>query len=413
MTTLQIYSLDKIYDKNIIAYLTLSGIVNNDNIIFSYDAYYNDYNVGNNKLITISNIILTGSNSNNYNLENINFIYGNIYPREIIPHLITNYKPYNGDTVAPKLYYTSLSGLISGDQITISNYRAVFDTPYIGYNKNIYITNLTIKGNDANNYFINPTMTITGNIVSSDLFINKLSNLVSNYYTTISGTINTPSISGTINYDYILSYNLNLLPNISNNITNIFNNAYYHVNNLNNQDVQFNIEIFNSNKLSENNYIFSWSDINQQNIVDIIQADSNKNFNSFQSGMTNIGNRFLEIVAHKIFGNAGAYIAFSNNNDYYTHDGFVWDHLINSLMDINHIIDVFEQYKKLTRYNELNTQFDFNGLTFSYPFLFQGSINLNDNPIFPLEILMNGKNVGGTGINNGFYNIPILIKFHA
>jgi hypothetical protein len=71
---------DKKYDGNNLAIIhgTLCDIINNDQVYLSnYNAQYEDENIGNNKNIFINNIILSGINSCNYQVNN-SIIIGNI-----------------------------------------------------------------------------------------------------------------------------------------------------------------------------------------------------------------------------------------------------------------------------------------------------------------------------------------------
>ena len=114
------YGIDKIYDGNNTAYLSISGLLNNE--VINYSAYYDSFDVGNNINITISSII---SNSNYY-LTNL-LANANILPKLLIPNFIVNDKVYDGTTIGSLLSY-SLSGLVNNDSVSLSYNNVIFNT---------------------------------------------------------------------------------------------------------------------------------------------------------------------------------------------------------------------------------------------------------------------------------------------
>lgn len=225
-------------------------------------------------------------------------------------------------------------------------------------------------------------------------------------------------------YDYTFCINI---ATISPDITDIFANASFiqNTSNIDNYDINLTINpsiIFNN-----------WnSSFNNQNLVSINVGNSNIAFatllpNTYQT----IGDRLLEVVAHKLFGHGQARAAISNDHEFYQHDAKIWDHLSNTVSQ-NHIRnDIFSQYVAADRYrinpsgfnngifNDVFSDvgnwvnFNFGGLTFDFPLYVSGDMLL-DPSLTPSEIaiLQNGPNVGGSSLINGKYNIPILIRFH-
>ena len=264
----------------------------------------------------------------------------------------------------------------------------------------------------------------------TQLFIN--SPLVINQNTNIYGTF---LPEGT--YDYTFCINI---ASISPDITGIFSNASFIQNttNIDNYDINLTINpstIFNT-----------WnSSFNNQNLVSVNVGSSNIAFatllpNNYQT----IGDRLLEVVAHKLFGHGQARAAISNDSEFYLHDHEVWDHFSNTVSQSNIRNDIFNQYVATDRYRNQSAQndgynnemynngvfnngffnntfsdvdnwvnFNFNGLTFDFPLFVDGNMLL-DPSLTPSEIaiLHNGPNVGGTSLVNGLYNIPILVRFH-
>ena len=57
--------------------------------------------------------------------------------------------------------------------------------------------------------------------------------------------------------------------------------------------------------------------------------------------------------------------------------------------------------------------FDFNNISFDFPLHISGNLLLDSSlSSDDINLLQNGPNVGGTSLVNGYYDIPILVKFH-
>ncbi len=226
---------------------------------------------------------------------------------------------------------------------------------------------------------------------------------------------------GGITYDYV--FKINVHTNDVTDITQIFSTATY------TQDTT-NLELYNVDLTLNTDYI---NIINNTDMVTIDIAASARSFatlNPYES--EKVGDRLLEVVAHKIFGHGQARAAIKNDLEFFTHDGELWTHLANSVNTPTFRNDIFNQYVAMGRYNtfengeyvnnyndgrnDVNTdvQFNFTGLTFDFPLWLNGVINL-DNRVAANEadIFRNGPDVLGTKLVNGVYNIPILVKFSA
>ena len=208
-------------------------------------------------------------------------------------------------------------------------------------------------------------------------------------------------------YDYTFIVNVS---SFSNTITGIFSNATYIRNssNLNdyNVDLQLNTDII--------------TNLNTTNTVTVFIGQSNKAFGTLKPTLSEkIGDRLLETVAHKLFGHGQARAAINNDPEYYSHDGEVWNHLSTSVNNNKLRHDIFNQYVASGRYtnsNDVNQSvaFNFDGLTFDFPMRVVGSLVYDTNLTqVQQELLKNGPNVGGTLMNNGTYNIPVLVRFTA
>ena len=380
---------NKIYDKSIIATLTLSGIVNND-VVIPPNAYFDDYYVGINKNITISGF-LSGINSNNYNLTTT-ITNANILPKNVTINFKSIKKQYDGNTNV-KIYFNDISGIYYDDELYLKTFVANFENPTINTNKIINITNITLSGLQSNNYYVNETSQILGTIIpmSDHIFLDKL------LYTDISNIT-----FDNLVYDYSLFINLMLIPDKNLSFSTLFNTAKFSSQGL--ENYEYNIILSNSNEI-----------INQQNIILIEKRESNLGFYSFTQTPLKLGDRLLEIVAHKIFGHAKAQSAISNDTDFYNYDQYIWNYFVNSFSNHEVLNDMHLQYLILKKpevfnfnpykaYCDIveNENYNFNNIQFTFPMFLNGHVNN--------VIASFARNVGGTQITNGNYNIPILIK---
>lgn len=210
------------------------------------------------------------------------------------------------------------------------------------------------------------------------------------------------------NFDYIVTINTQYLT--EGNLTGLFENATYKQNNIDMNQVDINLSIQN---------FLNWeTNINNQSISTIEAGLSNIGFGTFLLTNQKIGDLLLEIIAHKMFGHAQAHAAIRNDNEFYTHDSEIWNHLSNTL-NLNSIkYDVFNQYIASGRYatNEDSTvnyiNFNLQDMSLDFPLYLNGTVVLdasltNDER----NNLLQGPNVGGNQIIDGLYNVPILVRF--
>lgn len=129
MLTLNPIGINKEYDGTPYATFTytISGIISNDFVDISSNLYYANFNdfYGQNILITISNIILYGSESNNYYISPYTFTNGNIIQKTLIVNIFN--KTYDGTL---NVNY-SISGTLNNDEVLI---YSSYDSPNVGNN---------------------------------------------------------------------------------------------------------------------------------------------------------------------------------------------------------------------------------------------------------------------------------------
>jgi hypothetical protein len=164
-TDIYIVGNNKIYDGTLIATLTLSGILADDIVNTPFGIFDTIY-VDTNKLVTISGI-LTGINSNNYNLYN-NTVIADITPKTIYGLFTSDGKVYDNNTIVDNLLYT-ISGLVNNDDITLT-YDSIYSNKNVGL-QTINI-NATLSGILSYNYILSNVQPINASITNRNLYIN-------------------------------------------------------------------------------------------------------------------------------------------------------------------------------------------------------------------------------------------------
>jgi len=153
---------DKIYDGNINSNININNINNiiyNDSVyIKSLNSNFIDSNVGNNKIIKITDIKLFGSLADNYICNNFTF-FGNILPKNININFKAEEQEYN-DNLIPKLIINSLE--------IVKSYNTFYKQINVGI-QDVIITNITLS--DSINYIVNDQI-IKGIILPKKININ-------------------------------------------------------------------------------------------------------------------------------------------------------------------------------------------------------------------------------------------------
>lgn len=80
--------------------------------------------------------------------------------KTVTPSIAANNKTYDGSTVA-SLSSQTVSGVLSGDTVTLSVTAADFDTADVGVGKTVTATGLSLGGTDAGNYVLSSTSATT------------------------------------------------------------------------------------------------------------------------------------------------------------------------------------------------------------------------------------------------------------
>ncbi len=170
-TTASYTASNKTYDRNSVASVsgTLSGIISGDDVSVNYtSANFSDRHAENSKTVTVSGINIFGSSSSNYSLQNTSALTSaNIAQKTVRASFAASDKVYDRETSATVT--SNLSGVISGDTVTLSGVTANFSDKTASQNKTITVSS-NISGTDSNNYFLeNSTDYILASIIRKPL----------------------------------------------------------------------------------------------------------------------------------------------------------------------------------------------------------------------------------------------------
>ena len=176
----------KEYDGNTSATLdisdvTLTGVVDGDDIAFTATGTFADKNVGTGKTVTIG-LALSGNDAGNYNITSPSIptsTTADITVREVTASgtITANNKAYDGTTDA-ELVYTgvTLTGKVEGDNLTVSA-TGVFADKNVGTGKTVNISEWVLDGTDKDNYIMassgQPTTT-TADITAAEITVSGI-----------------------------------------------------------------------------------------------------------------------------------------------------------------------------------------------------------------------------------------------
>ena len=211
---------NKVYDQTVQATVngSLSGVIFGDTVtVTKTSSVFSDMNVGSGKTVTVSGISIGGPGSPNYSLQNNSTTTTASITQKPLTALYTaESKVYDRNSTANVT--GELSGVISGDQVSLSNSSAVFSNENAANNKTVTVSGISISGTSSSNYALqNSTATTTANISPKSLTASfEASNKVYNRNTS---AIVTHSINGIIDGDTITLENIVLISLIREQVT--------------------------------------------------------------------------------------------------------------------------------------------------------------------------------------------------
>ena len=159
---------NKVYDRSTSATVSgsLAGVIFGDTVtVAKTNSLFSDINVGNSKTVTVSGISIGGPGASNYSLQNnATTTTANITPKTVTASYTSDSKTYDRSNIAS--VSGSLSGVISGDQVLISNSSAVFSDKNVANGKTVTVSGINIGGSSSSNYSLqNSSATTTANIL--------------------------------------------------------------------------------------------------------------------------------------------------------------------------------------------------------------------------------------------------------
>jgi len=154
---------NKIYDKTLNV-KNIQVICTINKFIDSYNAKYENHNVGDNIKIIIDNIKINSQFVNNYDYLISKEYFAKIMPLKLEPIFFIEEKDFDS-LLNVKIEKYQLNNVLLNDDVILNNdFIAKYNDYLPGENKEITIKNINIIGKDINNYFIDNQITIYGNI---------------------------------------------------------------------------------------------------------------------------------------------------------------------------------------------------------------------------------------------------------
>jgi filamentous hemagglutinin family protein len=165
---------DKIYDGSTTDTVNLSssGVLTQDlrNVQFNSVAAFSNKNVGVGKVVAVSNISVSGSQSGNYQVKNTTAkAYATVTAKNITVEASGSNKVYDGNTKDDVIL--SSNGVVSGDTVNFASTSAVFSDKNVANNKTVTISGISLSGTDAKNYSNNASASSTANITTKGLTV--------------------------------------------------------------------------------------------------------------------------------------------------------------------------------------------------------------------------------------------------
>ncbi|MBR2693301.1 MAG: hypothetical protein IKE69_03725, partial [Thermoguttaceae bacterium] len=153
--TLSFTAADKVYDGTTDAGITgytLTGLAGGETAeVTGYAGAFADKNVGAGKAVTVSGYTITGIDLANYELTVLDTA-ASITPAALTVNFTAEDKNYDG-TAAASAAFASFTGLIAGDDVTVTVNSASFADKNVGTDKAVTV-NFAASGADASNYTI-------------------------------------------------------------------------------------------------------------------------------------------------------------------------------------------------------------------------------------------------------------------
>jgi surface protein len=206
LTVINAVASNKVYDGTTIATITgasLEGVLSGDVVTLDVKTgTFDDKNIGIGRIVT-GTFTIKGIDAKNYNLSQPTNLSANISAMEL---------KVNGASAATKVYDgttdvvisgATLVGVASGDDVTLDKVTGFFIDKNVETNKSI-ITNITITGNDVENYTLTQPTGLRASITTKTLTINDVIALNKVYDGTTLATITGATLVGVVLGDSVV-----------------------------------------------------------------------------------------------------------------------------------------------------------------------------------------------------------------
>jgi hypothetical protein len=214
VTITGISASNKVYDGNTTATVTgtgaVAGKVGSDNVTVTIGtASFANKTVGTGKTVTFSGFSLGGTDASNYTLSaQPTSVTANITAKPItitVTSITASNKEYDGTTTAEVHGNVTISGEVSGDDVTIVKGNASFNDKNVGTNKPVTFSGFSLSGADVNNYTISVSepISITANITTKPITITGVTAIDRAYNGTTTVTLTGGTLVGVKNGDAV------------------------------------------------------------------------------------------------------------------------------------------------------------------------------------------------------------------
>jgi hypothetical protein len=126
-------------------------------------ATFANRNAGAGKTVTLTGATLAGTDAGNYTLTSVDTTQADITALAITGQFTAANKTYDGTTAASVLT-RSLTGVVSGDSVSLTGGTATFGNKNVGVGKTVTLTGATLAGADAGNYTLSSVATTTAEV---------------------------------------------------------------------------------------------------------------------------------------------------------------------------------------------------------------------------------------------------------
>ncbi|MCK9417911.1 MAG: YDG domain-containing protein [Nitrospirae bacterium] len=198
---------NKIYDGTTAASLVggaLSGVVGGDSVRFTgQTGSFNNKNVGTAKAVTVTGVVLSGTDAGNYTVTDPAGLTADITPKNLtINGMTASNKVYDGNTNAA-LTGGSLAAVSGVDVVTFSGQTGTFDNKNVGTAKPVMVTGIALSGVDAGNYTITNPIGLTANITSKGITVTGMTANNKTYDGNTTATLTGGALSGVVSGDIV------------------------------------------------------------------------------------------------------------------------------------------------------------------------------------------------------------------